>query len=125
MTLVYGNLIAANIDPNEKKPFFHFLPGSLAYSIGTVGCNFRCLHYQNAYISQLPEETGQTPGDFVPPEDVVAAAEASGCQAIAYTYTELTIFFEDAYDVAVLARERGLKNVLRPSDKSRGPEKRR
>jgi pyruvate formate lyase activating enzyme len=112
MTLVYGNLIAANIDPIEKKPFFHFLPGSLAYSIATVGCNFRCLHCQNADISQLPKETGQTPGDFVPPEEVVAAAEASGCQSIAYTYTEPTIFFEYAYDVAVLARERGLKNVF-------------
>lgn len=112
MTLVYGNLIAASIDPIEKKPFFHFLPGSLAYSIATAGCNFRCLHCQNADISQLPRETGHTPGDFVPPEEVVAAAEASGCRSIAYTYTEPTIFFEYAYDVAVLARERGLKNVF-------------
>ncbi len=112
MTLVYGNLIAANVDPIEKKPFFHFLPGSLAYSIATVGCNFRCLHCQNADISQLPKETGQTPGSFVPPEDVVASAEAAGCQTIAYTYTEPTMFFEYAYDVAVLAKERGLKNVF-------------
>ena len=65
MTLVYGNLIAANTDPIEKKPFFHFLPGSLAYSIATVGCNFRCLHCQNADISQMPRETGKIPGDFV------------------------------------------------------------
>ncbi|OPY49615.1 MAG: Cyclic pyranopterin monophosphate synthase [Methanosaeta sp. PtaU1.Bin060] len=112
MTLVYGNLIAASVDPIEKKPFFHFLPGSLAYSIATAGCNFRCLHCQNADISQLPKETGKTPGRFVPPEEVVAAAEAEGCQTIAYTYTEPTIFFEYAYDVAVLARERGLKNVF-------------
>ena len=112
MTLVYGNLIAANVDFIEKKPFFHFLPGSLSYSIATVGCNFRCLHCQNADLSQLPKETGQTPGDFVPPEEVVAAAKASGCQSIAYTYTEPTIFFEYAYDVAVLARARGLKNVF-------------
>src|SRR5512137_1510023 len=111
MTLVYGSLIAANADPIEKKPFFHFLPGSLAYSIATVGCNFSCLHCQNADISQLPRETGQMPGNFVPPKDVVAAAEASGCQSIAYTYTEPTIFFEYAYDVARLAREKGLKNV--------------
>ena len=112
MSLVYGNLIASNIDPIEKKPFFHFLPGSLAYSIATVGCNFRCLHCQNADISQLPKETGQMPEDFVSPEEVVAAAEASGCRSIAYTYTEPTIFFEYAFDVAVLARERGLKNVF-------------
>jgi len=112
LTLVYGNLVAASIDPIEKKPLFHFLPGSTAYSIATAGCNFRCLHCQNADISQLPRETGQIPGDYVPPEDVVAAAEASGCQSIAYTYTEPTIFFEYAYDVGVLAKEKGLKNVF-------------
>jgi pyruvate formate lyase activating enzyme len=112
MTLVYGNLIAANVDPIEKKPFFHFLPGSLAYSIATVGCNFRCLHCQNADISQLPKETGRVPGGFVPPEDVVAEAKAYNCQSIAYTYTEPTMFFEYAYDVAMLAQEDGLKNVF-------------
>ena len=112
MTLVYGNLIAANVDPIEKKPFFHFMPGSLAYSIATMGCNFRCLHCQNADISQAPRETGKVLGGFVSPEEVVAAAEANGCQAIAYTYTEPTIFFEYAYDVAVLAKEKGLKNVF-------------
>jgi len=112
MTLVYGNLIAANVDPIEKKPFFHFLPGSLAYSIAIMGCNFRCLHCQNADISQAPRETGKVLGGFVPPDEVVAAAEANGCQAIAYTYTEPTIFFEYAYDVAVLAKEKGLKNVF-------------
>lgn len=112
MTLVYGNLIAANADPIEKKPFFHFLPGSLAYSIATVGCNFRCLHCQNADISQMPRETGRVPGGFVPPEEVVAEAKAYGCRSIAYTYTEPTMFFEYAYDVAVLAQDGGLKNVF-------------
>ncbi len=112
VTLVYGNLIAANVDPIEKKPFFHFLPGSLAYSIATPGCNFRCKHCQNADISQMPRETGRIPGSFVPPEEVVAAALESGCKSIAYTYTEPTIFFEYAYDVARLAREAGLKNVF-------------
>jgi pyruvate formate lyase activating enzyme len=112
MTLVYGNLVAANVDPIEKKPFFHFLPGSLAYSIATVGCNFRCLHCQNADISQLPRETGKIPGDFVPPEEVVAEAKMYGCQSIAYTYSEPTIFFEYAYDVALLAKDAGLKNVF-------------
>ncbi len=112
MTLVYGNLIAANVDPIEKKPFFHFMPGSLAYSVATAGCNFHCLHCQNADISQMPQESGRIPGQFVSPEEVVAAAEASGCQAIAYTYTEPTIFFEYACDVAMLAKEKGLKNVF-------------
>jgi len=112
MTLVYGNLIAANIDPIEKKPFYHFLPGSLAYSIATMGCNFRCLHCQNADISQMPRETGKITGQYVTPEEVVAHAKESGCQSIAYTYTEPTIFFEYAYDVAVLAKDSGLKNVF-------------
>jgi len=112
MTLVYGNLVAANVDPIEKKPLFHFLPGSTAYSIATVGCNFRCLHCQNADIAQLPRDTGQIPGDFVSPKEVVAEAMAYGCQSIAYTYSEPTIFFEYAYDVATLARENGLKNVF-------------
>ncbi len=111
-TLVYGNLIAANVDPIEKKPFFHFMPGSMAYSIATMGCNFRCLHCQNADISQLPRETGRIMGDYVPPEEVVAQAEIHGCQSIAYTYTEPTMFFEYAYDVAVLAKEKGLRNVF-------------
>jgi pyruvate formate lyase activating enzyme len=112
MTLVYGNLIAANVDPIEKKPFYHFLPGSLAYSIATMGCNFRCLHCQNADISQMPQETGRISGQYVPPEEVVARAKEYGCQSIAYTYTEPTIFFEYACDVAVLAKESGLKNVF-------------
>jgi pyruvate formate lyase activating enzyme len=112
MTLVYGNLIAANVDPIEKKPFYHFLPGSLAYSIATMGCNFRCLHCQNADISQLPAETGKISGQYMPPEGVVAQAQEYGCQSIAYTYTEPTIFFEYAYDVAKLAKESGLKNVF-------------
>ena len=111
MTLVYGNLIASSIDPIEKKPFFHFLPGSLAYSIATVGCNFRCLHCQNSDISQMSKGRGSIPNNFVPPKEVVDAAKDSGCQSIAYTYTEPTIFFEYAHDVARLALKAGLKNV--------------
>ena len=112
MTLVYGKLVAANADPIEKKPLFHFLPGSTAYSIATAGCNFRCLHCQNADISQMPRETGGIPGDFVPPEEAVSEALNLGCQSIAYTYTEPTVFFEYAYDVAALSRRSGLKNVF-------------
>jgi pyruvate formate lyase activating enzyme len=112
LTLVYGSLVAANVDPIEKKPFYHFLPGSISYSIATVGCNFSCLHCQNADISQMPRETGQIPGEFVNPERVVAEACALGCQSIAYTYSEPTVFFEYAFDVATLAHEAGLKNVF-------------
>jgi pyruvate formate lyase activating enzyme len=112
MTLVYGKLVAANVDPIEKKPLFHFLPGSLAYSIATAGCNFRCLHCQNSDISQLPRETGRIPGDYVSAEKVVADAIDIGCESIAYTYTEPTVFFEYAFDVATLARRSGLKNVF-------------
>jgi pyruvate formate lyase activating enzyme len=112
MTLVYGKLVASNVDPIEKKPLYHFLPGSLAYSIATVGCNFRCLNCQNADISQASKEKGNIVGEFVPPERVIAAARSTNCQSIAYTYTEPTIFFEYAYDVAVLAHDSGLKNVL-------------
>ena len=112
VTLVYGNLIAANVNPIEKKPLYHFLPGSLAYSIATMGCNFRCLHCQNADISQTPKETGKITGQYVAPEEVVAQAKEYGCQSIAYTYTEPTMFFEYAYDVAALSKESGLRNVF-------------
>jgi pyruvate formate lyase activating enzyme len=110
-SLVYGKIIAEHIDPIEKKPLFHFLPGSTAYSIGTVGCNFHCLHCQNADISQYSR--GQrVPGKDRTPADIVEEAKASGCRTIAYTYTEPTIFYEIAYDTAVQAQKEGLKNVF-------------
>ncbi len=113
-SLVYGKVIAANIDPIEKKPLFHFLPGSLSYSVATVGCNFRCAHCQNADISQLAEQTFGT--DFIPgrdstPEEIVIQAQASGCHSLAYTYTEPTIFAEFALDCMKLAKVVGLKNI--------------
>jgi len=111
-TLVYGKLIAMHVDPIEKKPLYHFMPGHLSYSIATAGCNFRCLHCQNAEISQMPSEKGIIPGEEVEAERVVAEALAAGCKSIAYTYTEPTIFFEYALDVSKLAAERGLKNVF-------------
>lgn len=113
VTLVYGRLIAQNADPIEKKPLFHFLPGSRSYSIATVGCNFRCRFCQNADIAQMPNDRdGMIIGHEVRPEEVVADALAQGCQTIAYTYTEPTIFFEFAYDTARLAHKKGLKNVF-------------
>ncbi len=112
MTLVYGNLVAANADPIEKKPLFHFQPGSFSYSIATAGCNFRCLHCQNAEISQLPGETGRIPGEFVPPQQVATQAQSLGCSSISCTYTEPTVFLEYALDVAAAARQAGLKCVF-------------
>lgn len=111
-SLVYGKVIARNIDPVEKKPLFHFYPGSKSYSIATVGCNFRCLHCQNSDISQYSKEYPDIPGEVMTPEQVVREAELSGCRSIAYTYTEPTIFFEFAYDCARLAHEKGIKNVF-------------
>ena len=112
-TLVYGNLIARHIDPIEKKPLFHLLPGSLSYSIATVGCNFRCLFCQNADIAQMPSDNkGLIIGDLCTPEDVVNAAVKGGCKSIAYTYTEPTVFFEFAHDTAKLAKKKGIYNVF-------------
>ena len=111
-TLVYGRSIAEQVDPIEKKPLFHFQPGSRSLSIATVGCNFRCLHCQNADISQWPHEKQGIPGEHLSPQQVVADAAAQECASIAYTYTEPTIFYEYAYDTAVLAREAGIRNVF-------------
>ncbi len=112
-TLVFGKLIARHIDPIEKKPLYHFLPGSRSYSIATVGCNFRCRFCQNADIAQMPEDhRGLIVGDPCTPEEVVAAALKGGCRSIAYTYTEPTIFFEFAYETAKLAQANGLKNAF-------------
>ncbi|MGB9824917.1 MAG: AmmeMemoRadiSam system radical SAM enzyme [Candidatus Hydrothermia bacterium] len=108
-TLVYGYPCAINVDPIEKKPLYHFLPGSRALSISTVGCNFSCKFCQNYDISQTPKE-GEIFGENVPPETVVLLAEKYRCESISYTYTEPTIFYEYAYDIAVLAKKAGIKN---------------
>ncbi|OGW36378.1 MAG: AmmeMemoRadiSam system radical SAM enzyme [Nitrospirae bacterium RBG_13_39_12] len=111
-SLVYGKIVSMNVDPIEKKPLFHFLPGSTSFSIATVGCNFRCEHCQNYQISAYPKEHDDIIGQDATPEDIVRAAESNGCESISYTYTEPTIFFEFAYDCARLAHERGIKNVF-------------
>jgi len=136
-TVVYDKVISRHIDPIEKKPFYHFMPGSRSYSIATVGCNLRCAFCQNWEISQWPkdrlphglDEAGnattkelvcpqlaeierEVMGEHVTPEEIVRQALASGCSSIAYTYTEPTIFYELAYDTAVLARAKGLKNLF-------------
>lgn len=111
-SLVYGKVIAHHIDPIEKKPLFHFLPGSLSYSIATVGCNFRCDFCQNYEISQFPHHYGYVTGENMSPERVVEEARRTGCLSISYTYTEPTVYFEFALDCARLAAEAGLKNVF-------------
>ena len=111
-SLVYGKVIANHCDPIEKKPLFHFLPGSLSYSIATVGCNFRCLFCQNADISQMPTDAKQIMGEEMSPEKIVDNALSTGSATISYTYTEPTVYFELARDTARLAAPKGLKNVF-------------
>ena len=107
-TLVYGFPCSHHVDPIEKKPLFHFYPGSKAFSIATVGCNFRCRHCQNHEISQIRKDDGHIYGQRMTPSEVVEGALKSGCKSISYTYTEPTIFFEYALDCAKLSKEKGI-----------------
>ena len=110
--LVYGIAAAVNVDPVEKKPMFHFLPKSRAFSIGTVGCNFSCTFCQNHDISQYPKENNhKIVGQELSPQDIVKLAKEHKCDSIAYTYNEPIVFFEYTYDTAKLAHENGLKNI--------------
>ena len=111
-SLVYGKVVSSAIDPIEKKPLYHFYPGSDAYSVATVGCNFRCLNCQNNSISQLPREQKKLPGEELSPQLLVSKAKKYRCKIIAYTYTEPTIFFEYAYDASELAHREETKNVF-------------
>jgi pyruvate formate lyase activating enzyme len=110
-SLVYGKVIASHVDPIEKKPLFHFYPGSYSFSIATVGCNFKCTHCQNSDISQMPIDNNRIMGQDIPPEKIVEVAVRDNCQSISYTYTEPTVFMEYALDVAKIAKDKGLKNV--------------
>lgn len=126
--LVYGKAIAANLDNIEKKPLYHFLPGTKIFSIGTVGCNFRCKFCQNWDISQttalikreIKDKSKQTvmlgeitaQGQDLPPEKIVEYCRENNIPSIAYTYNEPTIFFEYAYDTAKLAKKYGIRNVF-------------
>ncbi len=113
VTRVYGEVIAAHIDPIEKKPLYHFLPGTTSLSIATVGCNFRCPFCQNWQISQVTKKDKRfADSQALSPEEAVRLARKRGCRSISYTYTEPTIFFEYAYDTARLARDAGLANVF-------------
>lgn len=110
-TLVYGEAITAHADPIEKKPLYHFLPGSKAYSIAAMGCNFSCSFCQNWQISQTNKrDLPLARGYEFKPEDVVKEAKKNHCKSISYTYTEPTVFFEYAHDTAKLAKAEGLYN---------------
>lgn len=109
-TLVYGKPCSINADPIEKKPFFHFLPGTLAYSIATAGCNLNCKFCQNWQISQFRPE--QIKSIDLSPADVALQAQRYDCKSIAYTYSEPTIFYEYMRDCAIAGNERGLHSVM-------------
>ncbi len=109
-SLNYSKVAAINIDPIEKKPFFHFLPGTKAFSVACPGCNLRCKYCQNWDISQ--RGASDSIDRFLSPKELVDAALKSGAKSIAYTYSEPTVFYEYVIDSAKLAREKGLKNVV-------------
>lgn len=116
--LTYGKVVAVNVDSVEKKPLFHFLPGTYTYSFGTLGCNFRCANCQNFDISQIYGKKGDVSsyeeiswGIELSPEEIVRRALDAGCKSISYTYIEPTIFVEFALDTMKLAKEAGLKNI--------------
>ncbi|MBF0377284.1 MAG: AmmeMemoRadiSam system radical SAM enzyme [Desulfamplus sp.] len=113
ISLVYSKIISKAIDPIEKKPIFHLLPGSTSFSIATEGCNFQCSFCQNSSISQIP--IGQNKairGANIEPETIVNQAINSGCESISYTYTEPTIYFELALETAKIAHSKGLRNIF-------------
>jgi pyruvate formate lyase activating enzyme len=112
-THTYGRLIAESVDPIEKKPLYHVLPGSKSFSIATIGCNFRCDFCQNWQISQTRADGGSiSAGRHMTPVEIVTSALETGCKSIAYTYTEPTIYFEYALETARIARENGLLNIF-------------
>ncbi len=110
-TLAYGNPCSANVDPVEKKPLYHFLPGTRAYSIATAGCNLVCLNCQNWTISQTSPD--KTRNFDLMPEQVVKECIANNCKSIAYTYSEPVTFYEYTFETATLARAAGIKNIIK------------
>ena len=112
ISLVYGKVVSCNVDPIEKKPLFHFQPGSVSLSIATVGCNLQCLHCQNYEISQVPADKNEVTGTQVSPDRLVTLAVEKGCTSISYTYTEPTVYFEFALETARRAAAHGIRNVF-------------
>ena len=111
-TVVYGFACSVHVDPIEKKPLFHFLPGTKILSIATVGCNLHCRNCQNWEISQANPEDEQSKAVFCPPERLIQLTRQYRCGSLAYTYTDPIIFYEYTYDTAKLARENGIRNAL-------------
>ncbi len=109
-TLVYGALCSGNVDPIEKKPLFHYLPGTPAFSIATAGCNIECKFCQNWRISQFRPE--QVESVLVKPDRLVTTCKSRGCPTIAYTYSEPVVFYEYMHDTAALARQHGIGSVM-------------
>ncbi|MGA1796916.1 MAG: AmmeMemoRadiSam system radical SAM enzyme [bacterium] len=113
VTHAYGGVIAAHIDPVEKKPLYHYLPGTVTFSIATIGCNFHCTFCQNWQISQTSARDGRDlAGHPLAPQDAVNQAIEHNCRSISYTYTEPTIFFEYAFEIARIAHDKGLGNIF-------------
>ena len=109
-TMAYGNPCAVHVDPVEKKPLNHFLPGTRAFSIATAGCNLACLNCQNWTISQKsPTETTNVD---LPPQKVITQAQKTGCSSVAFTYSEPITFYEYTHDTAVLAHKSGIRNIM-------------
>ncbi len=111
-SLTFYKVCSANPDPIEKKPLFHFQPGTQSFSVATMGCNFRCEFCQNWQISQAAIEDGRIDGQAISPEQIVTASVRYDCASIAYTYTEPTVFMELANECGRLGKERGLANVF-------------
>jgi len=109
-SMVYARPVSTAIDPIEKKPLYHFLPGSTSLSIGTFGCNLHCLHCQNYDISQ--SDADESSGREVEPKDLIKLAIENNCKSISYTYNEPTIFYEYVLETAKLARKKGIKNIM-------------
>jgi pyruvate formate lyase activating enzyme len=112
VSLNYDALVAVHVDPIEKKPLFHFLPGTRSLSIAAAGCNFQCAFCQNWQISQAPRQGRMIQGERASPEQLVQAAKSNRCASISYTYTEPTVFYELAYDTAMLASGQGIRNCF-------------
>jgi pyruvate formate lyase activating enzyme len=110
LATTFGYPVSLHVDPMEKKPLFHFLPGEPVFSLATVGCNLSCVHCQNWEISQANPEDAEA--YEMPPLQVASLAQKKGCRAVAYTYTEPIVYYEYAYDCSVACRERGIRNVL-------------
>jgi pyruvate formate lyase activating enzyme len=108
-SIAYGNPCAVHVDPIEKKPLLHFLPGTRAFSIAAAGCNLACLNCQNWQISQVSPR--ETENEDLMPRAVVDECLRTGCASVAYTYSEPTTFYEYAYDTAGIARKEGIRNV--------------